>query len=362
MESYLVASAFHRCREEFGLPVRLVGENDVFSFPAAESFSFTTSDPYKYYDPRTGTCVRLTTHRIFWRESSGWFALRLDTIKAVETIGGFLSSVQVFLQLLSVNSVTVKCSEAAEFADRVLQVFLPARNLCYEAIAISGLQRVMGQRDGKLQAASNVLDVAANDLDALRQHAVAAVTAVRQLQRHGKASESGSIEQLLDEFGLLNHDGSPIVSGGYLGSDIEADVVRVCQAALEKRGGFGMLLAHDVFCLVNRARGTALVSPKEVMCALKLCDSKHGPLRLRVLGSTSAFAVSLRRTSDVEADEKLLQFTQSSPLSAFRLTMVLGLTAAEAQFILHDAVARGVLVRDDSYAGVFYYRNIFDTF
>lgn len=123
-----------------------------------------------------------------------------------------------------------------------------------------------------------------------------------------------------------------------------------------------MLLAHDVFCLVNRARGTALVSPEEVMTALRRCAQPGGPLRLRTLGSTSALAVSLSRTSDRDTDAQLVRMAQAAPLSAFKLAKELNLTAAEAQYLLKDTEARAALVRDDAPEGVFYFPNLFERF
>merc|ERR1719330_1520714 len=114
------------------------------------------------------------------------------------------------------------------------------------------------------------------------------------------SSDGGGVQQLLEDFGLLGLDGAAAMKGGRGKADVEADVLQVCRAALEKRGGFGMLLAHDVFCLVNRARGTALVSPEEVMAALRRCGAPGGPLRLRTLGSTGAVAASLARCTDAQ--------------------------------------------------------------
>ncbi|CAK0875894.1 unnamed protein product [Prorocentrum cordatum] len=107
------------------------------------------------------------------------------------------------------------------------------------------------------------------------------------------------LEDISSDFGLVNFDGKSLAKGGDCKADVQADVDRVCKAALERRSGsgLGMLLATDVFCLVNRARGTALVSPEEVMGALRASSRAGGPLRLRELGATGAIAVSLSRTT-----------------------------------------------------------------
>eukprot|EP00913_Durusdinium_trenchii_P014764 g13849.t1 len=126
----------------------------------------------------------------------------------------------------------------------------------------------------------------------------------------GAAQVDSDVSKLLEEqyekgacqyedFGLLQADGSTIsMSGGQKKDDIVEDVRKVSTAALEKKGAGSLLLAHDVFCLVNRARGTALVSPGEVIQALRSCCKPGGPLRMRKLGSVGALAVALARSYD----------------------------------------------------------------
>merc|ERR1712232_484354 len=115
----------------------------------------------------------------------------------------------------------------------------------------------------------------------------------------------------------------------------------------EKRSasGLGVLLAHDVYCLVNRARGTALVSPEDVASALRRA-AQRGQLRLRHFGET--LAVALSKSSDADADGLLLEAIIRSPagLSAPSLAAELGLTTSEAQHLLRDAEDRAVVVRD----------------
>ncbi|CAJ1338562.1 unnamed protein product [Effrenium voratum] len=152
------------------------------------------------------------------------------------------------------------------------------------------------------------------------------------------------------------------MSGGKTKDDIVADVTKVCTAALEKKGRGAMLLMHDVFCLVNRARGTALVSPEEVISALRKCSKPGGPLRTRKLGSVGAIAVALARTSDAEMDAPLLNMLEEAPLSAFRVSTELKITVAEARYLLQDAEQRAVIVRDDAPECVYFYRNFFNDF
>lgn len=350
----------------------MVQEKDVFALAVAEELRLEPkSGGGAKFDLRKVARVRVTSHRIIWHDvtTDTWLALRLDNVAKVEDSGGgFMRSPRITILMKSGLSILIKCGEESikESLMSHMQQAISAAGWAqgsYEVAAMGGLKKVLAQREAKMKNTGEVLDAAVTDLESLKQHATRTVAAARQLAAAEGTANQG-VAALLNDFGLLNSDGTAVVAGGESMRDIEADVERVCEAALERRGGLGMLLAHDAFCLVNRARGTALVSPDEVMQALRRLSREGGKLRLRQLGAgAGALAVSLSRTSDAETDAQLLSVAESvGPLSATRLGTELGLTTSEAQYLLRDAERRSVLVRDDAFDGCYYYRNFFDDF
>lgn len=326
-------------------------------------------------DVHKGTQARITSHRLLWHAvaADGWLALRLDGVASASIEAAWLRSKRCTLRLRAGGAVTIVASEDARTEDLCSQLRTAVsaarwREGSYEVTKMGGLGRILGQRDAQRQQVAATLDVALTDLSSLKQHAALTVAAARQvsigMSGTDDSSEGSGVQRLLEDFGLVSFDGKSLAKGGDCKADVQADVERVCKAALERRSGsgLGMLLATDAFCLVNRARGTALVSPEEVMGALRASSRTGGSLRLRELGATGAIAVSLSRTSEAECDRKLLELASSGPLSAFRLSAEKALTAAEAQYLLRDAEARAVLVRDDAPEGVFYYRNFFSDY
>lgn len=366
-------AAFQRCQEADGLPLRLVGESDVFTLPVGEELRID-SDDASLGDAahQRGVRARVTTHRLYWKSAAAevWLAVRLDGVIGAECLGGFLRARACVLQLQSGGTLSVRAPDAArtdELRDQVAVVVREARWLqgSFEASSMGGLQAILARKAVQRQAVEESLDLALADLKSLRQYAAdTAAIARRVAQRSAEPGEAAGVQKLLEEFGLLGADGK-LVAGPSLGaglSEEEADVERVCVAALERRGGFGMMLAHDVFCLVNRARGTAQLSPEEVMSAIKKCCRPGGRLLLKSLGSTGALAVSLASTNQARIDEKLLSLAQEWPLSAFRVATALQITASEAQYLLRDAESRAVVIRDDAHDGLYFYRNFFDDF
>ena len=183
----------------------------------------------------------------------------------------------------------------------------------------------------------------------------------------GNEAEQTEVQKLLERYGIRD---AAAPRGGQGGGDasLADEVARVCEAALRPpqqaqqdeddvedhpAQGEGrrcsplqcgrMLLLHDVFCLVNRARGTDLVSPEDVMAALRqrcivegsssadlsarsaassgqggqgVGPEKKNRLRLvrlgRKLGAMgSVLAVQLAQTKEAEVDEEVLRVVQS---------------------------------------------------
>jgi len=367
------SGVFFTCLEDesTGFPVRLVCEDVLFVLPPCEELRLELFQPNSRKPVKlSGRRFRLTTHRLCWYTDEVWLALRLDCAVLVEAGGGggWLLSTRLMLTLSSNATLKLKVRDNAA-AKQLLDVLQAAlrdakwRDSSYEAAAMGGLQRVLKQHESRQRARREELDVALSDLESLRQHASKAVEAARQAA--ALADDEGtknSVQRLLHDFGLLGPDSKSVATGGGLPAEVEADVSRVCVAALEKRGGLGLLLVHDVYCLVNRARGTALLSPQVVMEAVMRAAAPGGVLRLRRLGAAKALAVSLARTSDADADSELISAVEGGLRSTTDLASELGLTTSEAKYLCLDAELRCVLVRDDTAEGVFFYRNFFDDY
>lgn len=370
---------FLKCRVEDGVPVRLINEEDLHVIPAAqemwveaEGAGIGRQHGMSSAMQHIGTRGRITTHRMMWyvAEVKMWLALRLDGVSRIDFATAFMrtSFCKIFLSAGAgaIQSLDIRCNEARDAAELVKQLKEASaagrwRQGSYDVSAAVGLQRVLGARQAKQQVVGETLDVALTDLGALKQYAAQTVAAARKVAAKQQGNDTSGVQSLLEDFGLLGADGGLVVKGGTTAQAVAGDVLSVCEAALKKRGGFGMLLVHDIFCLVNRARGTALVSPEEVMEALRALG-RSNKLRLRNLGNTGTWAACLPSTNDAEVDARLLKLAEAGPLSAFQLGKELGVTTAEAQYLLRDAEARAVLVRDEATAGVFFYRNFFNDF
>ncbi|EWM22448.1 vacuolar protein-sorting-associated protein 36 [Nannochloropsis gaditana] len=131
------------------------------------------------------------------------------------------------------------------------------------------------------------------------------------------------------------------------------------RSLLSERGG--MMTLHDVFCLFNRARGTALISPEDLLDACEALEPLQLGMRLRRFPSgvsvveamdfsEERVGARLRALAEAEAD---------GSLTALDVATHLRVSIALAQEFLGTAEAQGLLCRDQSVQGTLFWPNRF---
>eukprot|EP00958_Prasinococcus_capsulatus_P008400 scaffold821_cov314-Prasinococcus_capsulatus_cf.AAC.2 len=132
-------------------------------------------------------------------------------------------------------------------------------------------------------------------------------------------------------------------------------------APLEREGGILDLPA--VFCLFNRARGTELVSPDDLLLAAEQWSRLGLPLVLRTFES----GVRVVHLASFREEELINRVTaaaaaagcRGSGLSASDVVMQLSLTLPIAWELLFTGEKTGRLCRDEGAGGVRFYPNFF---
>lgn len=137
-----------------------------------------------------------------------------------------------------------------------------------------------------------------------------------------------------------------------------ADFVKV---PLERSGGIINLI--DIYCLFNRARGTELISPDDLLQACSLWEKFDVPIVLRKFDS-GVMVIQNKSHSDEEVFTKIKALVMKpdalragiSPIDAAR---TLGVAPAMAKEHLLSAESKGILCRDVSPDGFRFYINLF---
>ncbi|CAN1174455.1 Vacuolar protein sorting-associated protein 36, partial [Linum perenne] len=137
-----------------------------------------------------------------------------------------------------------------------------------------------------------------------------------------------------------------------------ADFVRI---PLERAGG--MINMIDIYCLFNRARGTELISPEDLLQACSLWQKFDVPVMLRKFDS-GVMVIQNKSHSDEEVFARIKALVTKpdalrSGITASDAAMTLGIAPAMAKEHLLSAESKGLLCRDISPDGFHFYVNIF---
>ncbi|XP_037407059.1 vacuolar protein sorting-associated protein 36-like [Triticum dicoccoides] len=138
-----------------------------------------------------------------------------------------------------------------------------------------------------------------------------------------------------------------------------ADFVRV---PVERAGG--MMALVDVYCLFNRARGTELISPEDLLQACSLWEKFDVPVMLRKFDS-GVKVIQTKTHSDDEVFARISSLAQKPDallkgISPSDAAFTLGIAPALAKEHLLNAENKGLLCRDVSPDGFRFYINLFN--
>ena len=116
----------------------------------------------------------------------------------------------------------------------------------------------------------------------------------------------------------------------------------------------GIMLLSDVFCLFNRARGSELVSPSDVIKACSLWERMRVPLRLHRF-SNGVLAVMSSSFDTDKINRALVELAREhaeTGIGVAEAARVVGMAPAIAREQLLAAELQGALCRDEAPDGM----------
>lgn len=173
------------------------------------------------------------------------------------------------------------------------------------------------------------------------------------------------------------------IAGSAYTSELARQLSVVLRPHLQRRGGVVSLT--DAFCLLNRARGTEVVSPEDLYEASLLLGELKLGMQLRVVlvtsgkegqgggGGGSFRAIQLDTFSDAAVTSRILAMIDErkgggeksnsiayyqSFVTAHEITKLMGIPIPFVKQILLQAEKNGTLCRDESIAGLRFYKNL----
>eukprot|EP00899_Mesostigma_viride_P021446 jgi/Mesvir1/29302/Mv01564-RA.1 len=149
-------------------------------------------------------------------------------------------------------------------------------------------------------------------------------------------------------------------AGSLYHQELSRQLAGFLDTPLKKAGG--IMALPDVYCLFNRARGTELISPEDLVKACEMWSSLEVPFQLRRFDS-GVLVVQAKSHSDDQVCEVLSRVVRASGgregINLKQAAAALGVAIALAKEHLLTAEARGLLCRDESLEGLRFHHNFF---
>lgn len=314
--------------------------------------------------------ILITTHRLAFVKTEKQRLIRyvhLSNIFAVTTETQMFKSPKIILQC-AIGDLIIAFANGTDRTKR--------RDQCYDQLKTSmqraqweiqnkqqvpstsrrrvGVDAILTANTRRHQQAAHLTDTAfGGDAEQLLREAT---ELVQVIQKYVSTLDKGSTE---DE---SNQELVNLMQG--MGMTLHRDDQLARQLADFLRPKFKskpFITLTDVFCWFNRARGSQLLSPEELLAAVKNMEN----LQLGIASQTFASGLVVlheESTSDDALFERFLeQCRTSNYLTAVQLSQDTRVPAVLAMEQLQLAEQKGILVRDETVESIRFYPNHFDT-
>merc|ERR1711933_176330 len=192
-------------------------------------------------------------------------------------------------------------------------------------------------------------------------HAKQMVSLANRLSASTEAKESANeFDTMLHGMGII----SPVTkaaSGSEYHSLLARQLVDFLLKPLKRCGG--MMTLTDVYCFYNKARGTQLVSPDDLLEACRMMSSMGMPMKLKQFDKTGVMVLQLNAFNEQNQTKTILDLIatkcQNKGINELRMSQLLNISINLAREQLISAEEKGFLCRDDSVEGLKFYKNIF---
>lgn len=178
----------------------------------------------------------------------------------------------------------------------------------------------------------------------------------------GEGQGAGDLSNMLVDIGIA----SPVTKE-MAGSKYHEQLARQLADFLihEKRGILkrfgGVVSLTDVYALFNRARGTELISPQDLLAVSRLLQPLGLGLRLKTF-SSGVTVIQEEARDDAAVLQRLASMASEGPIMIGQCAKALGISVLLAKESLNAAEQAGALCRDETIEGVRYYPNSFIEF
>ncbi|KAJ3106992.1 Vacuolar protein-sorting-associated protein 36 [Phlyctochytrium bullatum] len=240
-----------------------------------------------------------------------------------------------------------------------------------------GISRIMKSVDDEKKTTDTTLSTAFKDLESLMAKASQMVKLAETISTK-MAATSGAAASGTDDLATFRTYlvdlgiSSPVTSDGEIrdvaGNMFIQELARELAEFLTKllNTRRTMIPLIDLYCMLNRARGVALISPSDLHAAANHLPTLHLPFHLRRFPRSGLLVIEARADGvdlDATVADAVVEVVRSNErfrvkgINAVELAEVAGVSVVLAVEQLGIAEGRGAVCRDDTIEGLRFYEN-----
>ncbi|KAG9458651.1 hypothetical protein H6P81_003159 [Aristolochia fimbriata] len=241
-------------------------------------------------------------------------------------------------------------------------------------VRMAGVSGILRKEQEIWESTDKSLQEAFHDLNALMSKAKEMVQLAEKMRQKlllGPGAHSGAAndedigsKQEMQDWLLSVGIASPVTkesAGALYHQQLSRQLADFVKIPLERSGGIIALI--DVYCLFNRARGTELISPEDLLQACSIWEKFDVPVMLRKFDS-GVMVIQSKAHSDEEVFGRIKTLVLRpaalrTGVSASDAAITLGIAPALAKEHLLNAESKGLLCRDVSPDGFRFYVNLY---
>ncbi len=360
--------------------------------------SDTNTGQHRWIDRNSNLTVTLTTHRMVFSSSSSTAGqnevrfLHLVNVHQVGAVGGGVLSFSSYKIALHtyMGDLSLVFRQGSSGKDRDDMLKLLEKALERRAWEVAsrleekkrtsttianrkvGVDAILSKNAMRHKEAARLTESAfEGDAESLLREATELVKIIQKYvvtleKQEGSSSDdqdaaaAAKLADMLQDMGMTSALTKNDVRGNAYFTTLARQLADFLAQKLQQVGG--IMTLTDVYCLYNRARGTNLISPEDLLQATSLMGSLHLGMSQREFPS-GVKVVQLDAMSDEAVSLELRRLAEENvSLTALQASRALHISALLAQEQLLAAERLGHLCRDVTLEGMRFYPNMFDQF
>ena len=238
---------------------------------------------------------------------------------------------------------------------KVVKKIIKRKNLDNKVVGIAAVNQAVGK---DISEKDKLLSTGLADIDSLKQSAKELMKIAEGLRKKKDKSAENDLGEIFMALGISDPVTKETAGKNY-SSQLAVQFATVMKPVLAKTGG--VLSVAEAFCLFNRSLGTNYVSPKDLAEAIENIKRRELGVKVETIEGVTVVILS-EKVYSVVIKEMLSKFVDNEFTTPLLVSKQTSLPLSIARNYLLRAESEGTLCRDDSMAGLRFYKNIFSTF